>query len=1017
MKRKSVLKLTGVVLAFISVLLASSLALAQATGALRGRVADPSDAVIPQATVTLTGAAGQRLTATTKADGSYEFKDLPPGKYNLRVVAKGFAPFELAEVVIEAGPAQRLDAALAIEVEKQVVNVEEQATNVNVDASSNASAIVLKGKDLDALSDDPDQLQADLQALAGPSAGPNGGQIYIDGFSGGQLPPKSAIREVRINQNPFSAEFDHIGFGRIEVFTKPGQDKFRGSFMTNLNNSVFNSRNPFVTGAFPGYHSEQFSGNFSGPINKKSSFFFNLERRNVNDSSIINAVVLDSNFAPVPFSQAVLHPQVRMSVGPRIDYQLTKNNTLTARYHYNKSTSSNNGIGDFSLPTQANSRSSNNQELQLSDTQIISNFTVNETRFEYSRDRSQTSPVSVGTSIGVSQAFTGGGSNGGSSISHGDNIELQNLTMQSRGTHMMKWGGRLRYDRSAAYSNSGFYGSFSFANINAYQWVQQGLANGQTMAQLRTACLSVVDSTGNPVNTLLDCSPRQFSITYGLQNTLISQADLGVYFADDWRVRRNLTFSYGVRYETQGNISDHADLAPRLALAWGIGKGKGTPKTVLRAGFGIFYDRFAMGNVLRTQTLNGVFQQQYTIQPTDTNPAALDFYANLPALPSLADLQAGLLPQSIYKINPNLRTPYMMQAAVSLERQITKTTTVAVNYVASRGLHQLTTYNLNATTGLPQDASHNRVFQFSDTGFFKQQQLMIIPSIRISSTISLNSFYTLSWAKSTPGTPSNPLNLMADFGRSGFDVRQRFMIMGSVSLPYGFRINPNVNISSGRPFDITTGFDANGDTFFNERPSFANPTNVDPAYTKYVVQTPWGLFNRKPLAGEKIIPINYGTGPGMVTVGMRISKTFAIGKRKMIADAGQGGPGDRGFGGPGGGPGGPGGGGDHGPGPGGAAGGGGGGPRGGGGFGGGRMMMGGGGGRGGANTGRYSLTISADARNLLNHVNYGNPISDLGQPLSRIGSYTNIAGGGGPGGAFGGTSANRRISLQAMFSF
>ena len=107
--------------------------------------------------------------------------------------------------------------------------------------------MVLTGNDLDALSDDPDELADDLQALAGPSAGPNGGQIYIDGFTGGQLPPKSSIREIRINQNPFSAEYDKLGYGRIEIFTKPGTDQYHGQISVVGNSSYFNSTSPFAT--------------------------------------------------------------------------------------------------------------------------------------------------------------------------------------------------------------------------------------------------------------------------------------------------------------------------------------------------------------------------------------------------------------------------------------------------------------------------------------------------------------------------------------------------------------------------------------------------------------------------------------------------------------------------------------------------------------------------------------------------------------------------------------------------
>ena len=103
-------------------------------------------------------------------------------------------------------------------------------TTISTAPDANASAVIIKGEDLNALSDDPDELQNELTALAGPAAGPNGGQIYIDGFTGGQLPPKSSIREIRVNQNPFSAEYDRLGYGRIEIFTKPGTDQLHGEF-------------------------------------------------------------------------------------------------------------------------------------------------------------------------------------------------------------------------------------------------------------------------------------------------------------------------------------------------------------------------------------------------------------------------------------------------------------------------------------------------------------------------------------------------------------------------------------------------------------------------------------------------------------------------------------------------------------------------------------------------------------------------------------------------------------------
>ncbi|MBV9146983.1 MAG: carboxypeptidase regulatory-like domain-containing protein, partial [Acidobacteria bacterium] len=190
-----------------------SLALAQGTGTLRGKVADPSGAVVPGAVVTLKSATGETRSASSGADGSYAVNGLSAGQYSMSVSAQGFAPFTKTGINVAAGRPQTLDIPLEIEVVQEKVDVQSEANTLDTSSQNNANTVVLRGKDLDALSDDPDELESELTALAGPSAGPSGGQMYIDGFTAGQLPPKSAIREIRINQNPFSAQYDKLGYG------------------------------------------------------------------------------------------------------------------------------------------------------------------------------------------------------------------------------------------------------------------------------------------------------------------------------------------------------------------------------------------------------------------------------------------------------------------------------------------------------------------------------------------------------------------------------------------------------------------------------------------------------------------------------------------------------------------------------------------------------------------------------------------------------------------------------------
>jgi len=235
------------------------------TGTLRGQVTDPSGAAVTSATVLVTAPSGAATTATTNRDGVFEVTGLAPGKYGVKVIAPGFTTYENPGIDIAAGQAQKLNVSMSIEMQEEKVEVTDTTTKVDVNPANNAGAIVMQGKDLEALSDDPDELQSELQALAGPSAGPNGGQIYIDGFTAGQLPPKASIREIRINQNPFSAEYDKLGYGRIEILTKPGTDQYHGQFFLTGNTAGFNSRNPFedlpAGTQPPGYYTTQFSAN------------------------------------------------------------------------------------------------------------------------------------------------------------------------------------------------------------------------------------------------------------------------------------------------------------------------------------------------------------------------------------------------------------------------------------------------------------------------------------------------------------------------------------------------------------------------------------------------------------------------------------------------------------------------------------------------------------------------------------------------------------------------------------
>ena len=407
--------------------LASTAVFGQA-GSLRGQVTDQNGAVVAAAKITARGPAGILKTTTTDGNGSYSFTGLAPGDYTVEASAPSLVLPEPVKITLQSG-SQSLNLQLSVVIPEQNITVQENnRAAVSTDANANASAQVLRGEDLDALGDSPEDLQEALLALAGPSAGPSGGQIFIDGFSGGQLPSKNSIREIRINQNPFSPEYDKLGFGRIEILTKPGFNKFGGSAYYNFANQFWNSRNPYAARKAP-FMLHEYGGNITGPLNKRSSYFLDVRRDDVSNGSIVNAIVLDPlTLNPITFTDTPVTPQKRFGINPRLDYQLSEKHTLVARYNFNHSDIQDTGIGSFNLRSRAFETKSTSHTLQLTETAIINTKTINETRFQFLRSTGETIPNNSDPALFVLGAFNGGGAQTGRASSTQNSFELQNNT-------------------------------------------------------------------------------------------------------------------------------------------------------------------------------------------------------------------------------------------------------------------------------------------------------------------------------------------------------------------------------------------------------------------------------------------------------------------------------------------------------------------------------------------------------------------------------------------------------------
>ncbi len=929
-------KLTLVAYALIATMVSAQKLPDADTARLSGTVIDPQGAVVPGASIAVQGK-GQSATVTADAAGRYSLPGLPPDTYTVTVTAPGFAAVPVTGVKLAAHEAKQLDLTLTIDVQQQQVQV--NAASGGSTPRENGDAVVLRSSDLAALAPDSRQLQQQIQAMAGGDSP----QIYIDGFSGGKFPPKDSIREIRINQNPYSTEYDDIGLNRIEVFTKPGSDMWHGYAYSAGTQSVLDSRDPYSVLPQP-FSQTQSEGGISGPLKTKvASFNVNGGYYQTQNSSIVDAETLNAANQQIALMQTVSNPSSYTTITPRFDAQLGKNNTLTARYEYDRTSQTNYGAGQLVLASESYNSTVGVHTAQISDTTVLSPKALNELRFQYIRAGTSQTPSTLGPTVIVEGAFTGGGNNLGTLADHTDRYELQDYGTIDLGKHSLRVGVRQRFFRDANYATAGYNGEYIFPTLAAYQATVQGVAAGLSPAQIRAA--------GGGAD--------QFNISAGDPAARVLLAASAAFAEDTWKALPNLSVSYGVRVEGQNHVHQKVNATPRFGFSWDLGKTeKKPPLFTVQGGFGLFFQRLPSLDLLQVARLNGVRQVQYVINQPDTYPA-------LPAQNQLS----GQAPSTSFFLSPTYKSPYLLQAGVSVSHTFKKAGTVTVSYTTLRGVHLLLQRNVNAplpgtynpadpTSGIRPYGNLANINEYDTSGVSRRNRLDINGRLEPVKGLMIFTRYRLSYsqADTSGGFPSDQYNIGADYGRASYDVRHRLFLGANYDGPWGINGGPFLIAQTGAPFDIVLGNDTNGDSQFNNRPAYA--TDLTRAS---VVRTRYGNFDTAPVAGQIIIPHNAAPGPGLVFLNLQLNRAFHFGPVVKLPEGAPAPepvkPGSK--------------------------------PK--------------------PPDKRFTLNMGAYAENILNHNNPAAPIGTLGSPLFGLSNALN--------GTFSDGSANRIVSFQTYFQF
>jgi hypothetical protein len=656
---------------------------------------------------------------------------------------------------------------------------------------------VLREKIIKRLPRDEEQLRRALERIAGSFPGML--QISVNGISGSGLPPTATIKEIRINSDPFSAAYHEPGSARVEVETKSGDLKTRGSVYFGYRNSAFDARNAFSL-IKPPLEYRDLGGYVSSKLFGPRSFIFGLVERRQHDETIpVTAYLPDGtlNFnVPTPSRNTLANL--------RTDFLPSDRQTISILFNHDEGRQRGPEITSLDLPERSSDTRLSEQVLQASWRIIISPSLINEAQLRVARERVTNSTDNPAAAIEVAGAFNSGGPQCCPERRAGERFSfLDNVTFSS-GRHLVKTGVSISGAHISDSSQRNFGGTFYYGSQSFFRLGR----------------------------------PQLFTINVGEPRLGFGLWNFATYIQDEISLTPGFSLSPGLRYETQTDIADRNNFAPRLGFAWSPFKSQ---NTVIRGGTGIFYQQLEEGQLSQSLRYDGIRQRQVIVN----RPRLPDPFGGRP----ITDF-----PISINRLASDLRTPYQFYSAIGLERRLPSDVILTATYNYIRGVHLFRSRDINAP--LPGSFVRPRpellrVTQLESSSTSNYHGLTIGISGSIGERVSLFSNYTFSRATDDADGPDafpvDSYNLAAERGFSARDVRHQVFIGAFLVLPFGLEASPFFYFNTGRPYNITTGFDDNGDSVVNDRPL-------------------GGLRNSR-------------RGPNFASLDLRLSRSFGFGRR------------------------------------------------------------------------------------------------------------------------------------------